>query len=178
MTLIATASQIVRLATVRNSLEPFKRVILGVLIFVVLAQYPFISVAEIQTPGAHSTVIGSLANPASIPDTIRSTFPGIIQPLSDHARKLSDLQLGYAFWAVLVCAFTALASSRRRDLSVILASASFLLLLILPIFGLNSFLWDHMPAELVRITYYWPMQRFYLIVAALLAAAGQISFFR
>jgi hypothetical protein len=175
MTLIAAASQIIRLAAVRRSLDPFKRALLGVVIFSALAQYPFVSVAEIQASGTQSTVVGSLTNPGSIPETIRSVFPGILLPLSDHARKLSDLQLGYGFWAVLGCSIAALASARRRDLAVILASCAFLLILVLPIVGLNPFLWEHIPAEIVRITYYWPMQRFYLIVAALLAAAGQIT---
>ena len=40
----------------------------------------------------------------------------------------------------------------------------------------NRFLWSQVPAEILRITYYWPMQRFYLIIASLLAAAGQLAF--
>jgi hypothetical protein len=46
-----------------------------------------------------------------------------------------------------------------------------LLLLILPVPG-NAWVWDHLPETLKRLTYYWPMQRFYLIIAALAAGAG------
>jgi hypothetical protein len=176
MTLIAAASQIVRLTAVRSSLDPFKRSILGVVIFAVLAQYPFVSVGEIGVPGAQSTIVGSLEKAGNIPAIIRSTYPAVFLPLSDRARKLSDIQLGYALLAILACSVVTLISTRRRDLAVLLASSALLLLLVLPVLGFNSFLWDHMPAQIVRITYYWPMQRFYLILAALLAAAGHIAF--
>ena len=89
---------------------------------------------------------------------------------------MSDLQLGYALWAVLIGSSWAAVAARRRDLAVLLASSAFLLILVLPVPLLNAWLWNHMPAEIVRITYYWPMQRFYLILAALLAAAGQVAF--
>lgn len=46
-----------------------------------------------------------------------------------------------------------------------------MLLLILPVPG-NAWVWDHLPETLKRLTYYWPMQRFYLIIAALATGAG------
>jgi hypothetical protein len=88
---------------------------------------------------------------------------------------LSDLQLGYALWAVLALAFAASLTAKRRDLPVLAASAGFLLLLVLPVPWITAALWNHIPDAVVRITYYWPMQRFYLIMAALVAAAGQIA---
>ena len=175
-TIIASGSQVVRLARVRGGPDPFKRALLGAVLFAVLAQYPFVSVAEISTPGTESTAVGSLAHPEKISEIVRSVFPAVVQPLSAHARELSDLQLGYAFWAILLCSVVAAFSARRLELGVLLAVSAILLILVLPVSGLNRFLWTHMPAEVVRITYYWPMQRFYLILAAILAAAGQIAF--
>jgi len=175
-TFIALASQLVRLVYVRHSLDPFKRAMLGAVIFAVLAQYPFVSVAEIHASWAESTVVGTLGHPEKLMGFVRSVFPAVLQPLSDHARRLSDLQLGYALWVVLACASAASLTARRPDLPILLASAGFLLLLVLPVPGFTGFLWNHIPSAVVRITYYWPMQRFYLIVAALLAAAGQIAF--
>jgi hypothetical protein len=175
-TIIASGSQVVRLSRVRDSPDPFKRALLGMLIFAVLAQYPFVSVAEISTPGTESTVVGSLTHPEKISEIVRSVFPAVVQPLSAHARELSDLQLGYSFWGILIFSAVALFSVRRLELAVLLAASAFLLILVLPEPGLNRFLWTHMPAKIVRITYYWPMQRFYLILAAILAAAGQIAF--
>lgn len=175
-TFIAAISQLVRLACVRHSLNPFKRAILGALIFTVLAQYPFVSVAEIRAPGATNSVVGTLDRPEKLMGFVRGVFPAVLKPLSDHARQLSDIQLGYALWLVLAGSLAASLTTRRRDLRLLLAGAGFLLLLVLPVPWVTAFLWNHIPAAVVRITYYWPMQRFYLIVAALLAAAGQIAF--
>jgi len=89
-TFIALASQLVRLVYVRHSLDPFKRAMLGAVIFAVLAQYPFVSVAEIHASGAESTVVGTLGHPEKLMGFVRSVFPAVLQPLSDHARRLSD----------------------------------------------------------------------------------------
>ncbi len=175
-TFIAAASQLVRLVGVRRSLDPHKRALLGAAIFAILAQYPFVSVAQIRVPGGESTVVDSLSHPEKIVEFVRGVFPGILRPLSDHARELADLQLGYAFWCVFIFLVVAVFSVRRKELAILLASAAFLMVLILPVPGINRFLWTHMPAGIVRITYYWPMQRFYLILAALITAAGQIGF--
>jgi hypothetical protein len=175
-TFIAAASQVVRLLSVNRGWRPLRRAMLGAGIFILLAQYPFVSVHEIQTPGHHSTVLDSIAHPELVTEHIRDAFPAAILPLSERAGGLGDIQLGYGFWAVLLCSIFALATLRRRDLAVLLACATLLLLLLLPIPGLNALLWGTMPPEVVRITYYWPMQRFYLIMAALLAPAGRIAF--
>ena len=174
-TFIAAASQIVRLAGVRRSLAPFRRAILGAAIFAVLAQYPFVSLAALRDPAAPAPAEGAPDMGERIAGFVSGAFPAAVLPLSDHARELSDVQLGYGLWTVLLAASAAAVTSRRRDLPVLLASAAVLLVLLLPVPGLNPFLWRHMPGEVARITYYWPMQRFYLIAAALLAAAGQIA---
>lgn len=174
--LIAAASQIVRLATVNRGSLPVKRAMVGLLVFGFLAQYPFVSVAEVRTPGQDSTVIAALAHPEQMLDNIRSAFPAALLPLSEHARALGDLQLGYGLWVVLIFAGVVSFTRPGKDLIVLVASAAALLALLAPIPGLNRFLWIHMPAEIVRITYYWPMQRFYVILASLLAAAGQVAF--
>jgi hypothetical protein len=175
-TLVAVASQVVRLAAFDRGWGPARRALLGAALFALLAQYPFVSVAEVQTPGHPSTVVTALARPDQIVETIRSVFPAMILPLSQRARALGDLQLGYALWAVLLCAAAAAFTPIGRDARVLLAGAAFLIALLLPVPGINGFLWGHMPMEVLRITYYWPMQRFYLIAASLLAMAGQLAF--
>ncbi|MFY9924909.1 MAG: hypothetical protein WAK51_10545, partial [Opitutaceae bacterium] len=174
-TAVAAFSQIVRLYRVRDRLAPFKRAALGAALFILLAQYPFVSVSQIQTPGAKTAVVGALAHPEKVIGFVRSVFPTVLLPVSDRAGQLSDLQLGYGLWLVLFGSFAAWVGSRHRELPILVASAGLLLVLVLPVPGITSFLWSHIPAAVVRITYYWPMQRFYLIVAALLAAAGQIA---
>jgi hypothetical protein len=175
-TLIAAGSQVVRLLAINRGWPPIRRAALGVVVFAVLAQYPFVSAAEVQTPGHPSTVINALAHPELVALHIRDAFPAAILPLSECSRALGDIQLGYALWAVLICAAAGAVVIRRGDLVVLLACAAMLLFLLAPVPGLNPFLWAHMPAEIVRITYYWPMQRFYLVLASLLAASGQIAF--
>ena len=57
-TALAAVSQIVRLFHVRDRLAPFKRAALGAVLFILLAQYPFVSVSQIQPPGAKTAVVG------------------------------------------------------------------------------------------------------------------------
>ena len=175
-TFIAACSQIVRLAAVNRGWLPIRRAILGLALFGLLTQYPFVSVAEVQTPGHPSTVVNAIAHPEQIAENIREAFPGAILPLSENASALGDLQLGYGLWVVFLFVGVAALTRPGRDLIVLVACAAVLLVLVLPVLGLNRYLWDHMPSEIVRITYYWPMQRFYLIIASLLAIAGQIAF--
>jgi hypothetical protein len=174
-TFVAAASQLVRLAYARGAGGAFKRAALGAVVFLGLTQYIFVSVAEIRAPGGASASGGPLEHREKIAEFARGVFPGIFEPLSYRARELSDIQLGYGLWAVLACAALAASASRRRELRVLLAGAAVLLILLLPLPGINSFLWGLMPGAVVRVTHYWPMQRFYLILAALLAACGQIA---
>ena len=175
-TFIATGSQAVRLLSVDRGWPALRRALFGAGLFILLAQYPFVSVHEVQTPGHPSTVLETIAHPELVTEHLRDAFPAAILPLSEHARELGDIQLGYGLWAVLLCSLFASATLLRRDLLVLLACVALLLLLLLPIPGITPLLWAAMPAEVVRITYYWPMQRFYLIIAALLAPAGRIAF--
>jgi hypothetical protein len=173
---IGAGSQVVRLLSVNRGWPSVRRAAFGVAVFALLAQYPFVSVSEVQTPGRRSTVLNEIAHPEQVPQHVREAFPAAILPLSEHARELGDVQLGYALWVILFASVFGAATLLSRELVVLLACSALLLLLLLPIPGLNPLLWREMPPEVVRITYYWPMQRFYLILAALLAAAGQIAF--
>ncbi len=173
-TLIAAGSQVARLVQIRRTRGALGRSFLGAFVFVLLAQYPFVSVALIGAPGGHSPAGAPLAHAGLIAENVREAFPAALLPIRDTA-GLGALQLGYGLWAVLLSATLVCATIQKRELAVLLAASFLLMLLLVPIPGLNGFLWASMPGEVVRITYYWPMQRFYLILAALLAAAGQIA---
>jgi len=175
-TFVAAASQLVRLIGVDRGWRPFRRAFVGVLIFCILAQYPFVSVAEVNAQGQKSEVATALSNPELISQNISSVFPAIIQPLSEHARALGDLQLGYGLWLVLLFVAAAAFVKPEKDLIVLLVCALGFLMLLLPPIRVNAFLWSKLPQEVVRITYYWPMQRFYLILASILAVVGQAAF--
>jgi len=172
---IAFMSQAVRLGFVHRGLGPLKRAFVGALLFAVLAQYPFVSLAELHGPGQHSAELGALPHREVIMDGIRNSFPADLLPVTTNARSLSDLQLGYGLWAVFAIAFVLAYSARSKLLWGLLASAAGLVLLLFPVPGVTAFIWAHFPETLVRITYYWPMQRFYLILAAVLTTACQVA---
>jgi hypothetical protein len=167
--------QVARLTFVHRTPAAWKRAAFGGVVFIALAHYPFVSVASLQLPGAASAVAGALPRAELIPTHIRDAFIATLLPLSDHARNLGDLQLGYGLWlALLASVATWLLVSRSWALGGLIAAAVVLLGLLIPVPG-NAWLWAHLPDTLTRITYYWPMQRFFLILAALLTATAQIA---
>ena len=169
LTLIAAATQGVRLVALHRTGAHLGRAFWGGVTLVLLAHYPFVSLASLQTGAAPATDV--LPRAHLIAEHIRDVFPGVFLPLSTHARALSDLQLGYALGLVLAVAMGLALKTRRVPLLALTAAGAGLLLLILPVPG-NAWVWDHLPETLKRLTYYWPMQRFYLIIAALAAGAG------
>ena len=169
LTLIAGAAQGVRLAALHRTRAHVGRAFWGGVTFALLAHYPFASLASLQTGAAPATDI--LPRAHLIAEHVRNVFPGVVLPLSTHARALSDLQLGYALGLVLAIATGLALKTRRAHLLALTLPGVGLLLLILPVPG-NAWAWDHLPETLKRLTYYWPMQRFYLIIAALAAGAG------
>jgi hypothetical protein len=174
-TFAAAATQVARVAAAGFPPGWLGRCLAGALVFALLAQYPFVSVAALGSPGGHSPASAPLDNPGAIAVNIRAAFPAVLLPVGSDVSGLGALQLGYGLWAVFFFSLASVAFRRRLDLAVLLASSGLLLFLILPVPGVNRFIWSSMPGTVLRITYYWPMQRFYLIVAALLAAAGQIG---
>ena len=175
LTIIAAGLQLVRLLFIHRTKSSWLRAAAGAAAFVALGHYPFVSVATIQLPGATSAVSGTLPRAELIPTNIRESFPAIILPLSDQARALSDLQLGYGLWLVFLAAVTVWFYRRRSPaLAGLLFAAGVLLWLLFPMPG-NAWAWEHLPTTLTRITYYWPMQRFYLVLAGLLTAGGCLA---
>ncbi len=180
MTGIAALVQVGRLILLHSHAISWRRAFFGAVAFGLLAQYPFVSVHFIQTPGMRSAVTGTLPHlQQSILENIHAVFPAILLPVSPGGGALGDLQLGYAFWALLLGAILASwaipRGPTRLALRLLLAGCGLLLVLLLPVPGITDRLWIHLPDIIRRITIYWPMQRFYLILAALLAVAGQLA---
>ncbi len=177
LTLIACTLQFFRLIALHRTGAAWRRVAIGSGVFVVLAHYPFVSVATLQMQGIAASVSGALPRSELITIHIRDAFPAALFPLSDHARNLSDLQLGYGLWVLLAAATIGWLLNRRSwALGGLISVAAALVVLLIPFPG-NTWLWAHLPEQLTRITYYWPMQRFYLILAGLLTAAAQIALY-
>jgi hypothetical protein len=173
-TLIAAGTQLVRLLAVHRNVSAWKRATLGGAAFLALGGYPFVSVAALQISGTASAVTAGLAQQERITNVIREVFPAVLWPLSENARALSDLQLGYGLWGILFAALLAAIWAPRLELRLVVISCLVLLALVLPVPGLTDWLWGHLPEPIKRVTFYWPMHRFYLVLAALLATAGQM----
>ena len=178
-TALAGLTQLVRLAWIGCDRGAWVRSLTGAGIFACLAQYPFVSLHLVHAPDTPSAVATSLAHAGDITTNLHAVFPAILLPLTPNAGALSDLQLGYALWVTLVAASLASIllprTQERFALRLLLVGAAILLLLLLPVPGVTDFAWTHMPGTIKRITYYWPMQRFYPILAALLAFCGQLA---
>jgi hypothetical protein len=181
LTLIATFVQAVRLLSLHRRLASWRTAACGVGAFILLGTYPFISVWLLQVPGTDGVVVtDSLANDQQIIQAVRSVFPRVLLPLSPAATVLSDLQLGYGLWlvaivAVILAARRGAAVPDRWLMILLLVAAALLLALLLPIPLINEWLWDHVPGEVKRITFYWPMHRFYVLLAVLLTGTIQLG---
>jgi len=118
LTLIVAGLQLLRLIFLNRNKTAWLRAVAGGSVFVVLGHYPFASVATIQLPGAVSAVTGALPRAELIPQNLRDAFPAALLPLSDRARALGDLQLGYSLALLWLAAtwilFTRLKPCPRR----------------------------------------------------------------
>jgi hypothetical protein len=174
-TLLVGVMQLVRLSSIHRRLDSWKKATGGAALFALLGHYPFVSVALLQSPGATSVVTSGLAQEERITNVIREVFPAILLPVSDHARALSDLQLGYGLGLLLLLATAAAFRARNRILWCLVACSALLLLLLLPVPFVNAWLWTNLPEQIKRITFYWPMHRFYLLLAALIVSASSLA---
>lgn len=184
LTLIVGGAQVLRLLVVHRRVAPWRRALVGAGAFAILGGYPFVSVAMLGVPGAASAVASGLANDQQITQAIREVFPRVLQPLSDSARSLSDLQLGYGLWLVAATVVVMCvagqrehpdARSKRLPVVFLLVACASLLVLLLPVPFITEWLWNHVPGQIKRITFYWPMHRFYLLLAVLLVTALQLA---
>lgn len=178
LTLMVGAAQAIRLCTVHRRPASWRRAGVGVVAFALLGAYPFVSVAQLEVPGAAVAMAGNRVDVRQITATLREVFPQVLQPVSEGARALSDLQLGYGLWVAAAIAVALALSPRlsapanrsaRLPLLLLLAGCALLCCLLLPVPILTDWLWAQVPAPVTRLTFYWPMHRFYLLLAAVLA---------
>lgn len=170
LTLIAMAVQVVRLVMDWRSHETWKEVIGGGLLLAGLVVAVFVSVDSLRGADTAS-IIPYAIDRSKIIAALQSAFPGCLLPVGSPAVNLSDLQLGYALWMLLIggCGFILV---RRRRLLLLAAPAAVLVIMLLPIPGITVWLWNVIPESLARLTYYWPMHRLVPILAALTLPLG------
>jgi hypothetical protein len=136
----------------------------GLLVCLLLASYSFASTEEMH-------FIGGLSRAEDFSPLfveLSKAFPSCLRPISDEARSLSDFQLGYVAWALLL-AGAAISAHRRHLASLVsFACAAFLILLTLPVPYLTKAIWLHLPPLFPQLTNIWPMQRLYLVATGLI----------
>jgi hypothetical protein len=125
-----------------------------------LGAYVFVSAALLGQNLKVSSVRASavLAN-------VRATMPKALLPMVDGGR-LSDLQLGYGLWLVLILGVVGCARRRSAAGWTLTAVAGVLVCLLLPVPLLTESLWSAMPGAVIDVTNSAPMQRLYVILAA------------
>lgn len=111
-------------------------------------------------------------------ETLAAHWRSAWRPVSATASLLSDQQLG---WSVTLLGFGGLLvglRQRRREAFGFLLAAGSLLLLLVPIPGLQSNLWQSLPDFLKNITDNWPTQRILPVLTGLLLVAGGTALLR
>ena len=154
----------------RTKTEALKIVFAGVL-FLGLCGYVFVSTALLQSQPTQGVPLRTLLA------TVRVMVPGALLPVTKDAGELSDVQLGYGLWFVLLAG--SVFAWRRPGLlgRSLFISAFILVCLTLPVPILDTLFWQALPQVVVDITNAAPMQRLYPILAAcsVILAAVAIS---
>lgn len=170
-TLVATVAHLFYFARAPAKASAFRRALLAAALFALLAAYPVISVFLLRTPS--ETIVPYLMDRAALLREIRAAFPYSLLPLDPTASPLTHLQLGYALWLALLVATAGWCLRRRLATGLLVGAAGFFLVLVFPVPGLTRALWFAFPETLVGMTLYWPMQRLYILVAALAVVCAQ-----
>lgn len=173
MTAIAGVAQLARLLFVHRTTASWKRALAGGGLLLALAQYPFVSNYLLQMPGSPPPSGGPLEHPERIVVALRDAFPGCLVPLSIGAGRLSDLQLGYGLGIVLIVGVAGFIVKRSWQLGVLAAAVAALIFIVLPVPFWSEIFWLKIAPEAVRrLTFYWPMHRFYFVLATLSVFVG------
>lgn len=168
--------QLVRLVWRRpNPLVVGREIAAGAMAFLATAGYPLVSALLYPANPAVGAGGGFVVPANHILQQLLDAFPAAWLPLSELGRKLGDYQLGYGLIAATIVATGAAWRTRDPGLRSLLAVIVVLLLLVIPVPGLNLALWQLVPAGVRTVTNTWAMQRLYLVLAGctlLLVAAA------
>lgn len=136
-------------------------------LFILAAGAVFVSVLTL--PGPSTPQIDRLSFLGSIEHSVPASF----LPVSRTADKISDYQLGWSLWIVAGAAGFQCSFRPRRGSSALLGAVLLLVLFLLPVPGVNRWLWAHcVPQAACDITFGWVVQRLYVILAALVVVAA------
>ncbi len=166
---IAALSQVIRLSGRVKSFQAWRDASAGALLFIALTLSTFVSVFTLKLPAL-------IAEPPMIVKSLLEAFPGAFLPVSESGSALSDHQLGWSlWWILLIGAASSLVRPRGFPATLVLGCLA-LLALLLPIPWTLNFLWiTVVPQTVANVTFLWPMQRFYVILAIMTVFLGLIA---
>lgn len=165
LTFLAIGIHLVRLTRRWRESRIYRDYAKGAAFFLLGAGYVFVSVMLIHPPT-------QVVDRGLILDGLRSAFPADLLPLSDAGLAHGDAQLGWSLWAVLLFAGVACCWTPRRSLGPLALGAGCFTLLLMPIPGINRWLWRLVPQTVCNITFFNADQRIYVIIAGLAVIAG------
>jgi hypothetical protein len=171
--LVVGAQQAVRLALASDRRAILHRGVPAVGFLGLLILYPFVSAFLLRAPG--ESIVPYTMDRTLLLEQISACFPACLAPLNLAASPLSQLQLGYALWAALVLSAAAAGWTRRTELALIAILGLLFACLLLPVPGLTAALWQSLPEPIVGLTLYWPMQRLYIVWAALVVIGTHLA---
>jgi hypothetical protein len=129
-------------------------------LFLALCGYVFVSIRILAAPKQP---------PISVPQMLSDLghmFPAALLPVSATASMLSDLQPGWGVGAALLLPLAAAWRIRLAAARPLLIAAAVLLLLSMPVPGVNELLWRAVPQAVLDATNAAPTQRLFPILAA------------
>lgn len=171
----------------RRVLSTIGKSFVAISAFALLSSWYFVSVFTLGLErkgrgAAEAAGISTFFAPASptfiakILEQLQAVMPGVFLPVPDPPEGMVAFQLGYSLWLLVLLSLWV--ATRRFDVSLVtlLACVGSFVILLYPIPHVTSFAWHHLPG-VITITKIWPMQRFYVIVAAFCCFLG-LFFFR
>jgi len=171
-TIFAALAGIMLLILRRQGRTGLVRLGIAAAIFGALAAYPVVSVFLLRTPG--ETIVPYVMDREALLKVVRESYPSSLLPMDLRAPILTYMQLGYGLWAVLLASAAAwLFRPRLWAVALLLVAAGALLVLLFPVPWITRALWLSFPETLVGMTLYWPMQRFYILIAAAAIVCAQ-----
>lgn len=103
---------------------------------------------------------------------LSESFVTTLLPVSDYVAAITDHQLGWTLWGLLVFGLVGTAILRQKWLIGLALGALAILAFVIPVPWLFEAVWHALPQTIVNISYYWPIQRFYVLLSSLAVFLG------
>lgn len=171
LTIICMFFYLIRLVIVRKGLLAFPLVIFLLIVF---SLWQFVNVFNLKLGGEYAGRMQDYATVVVF--SLKSDLPGAFLPLKWGKGSSPFIQLGYTLIFILFLSVTT--TFRMKNCFVkygLLSCVVLLLLLLYPLPYIGHFLWSLVPQFISNITFVWPQQRFYIIIAALLCFIGLLT---